>query len=90
MEFPLAGPVPQAGLRIEIRVSNDSAFHYAFNRAASMDPKTSQTGYGNTFVWEFENLPALADELLAPRSASRSCLSRRFPIGNRLRAGTGA
>ncbi|HWQ91400.1 MAG TPA: transglutaminase-like domain-containing protein, partial [Clostridia bacterium] len=64
---------------LEVTVSKDAPFHFAFEHIATADPELSQTAYGACYKWRWQNLPAYKESLpLAPERQPKLALST-FP-----------
>jgi len=79
LEIPLAKSIPIADLRVEVRVSGKSAFHFAFDNSDRRDPRVSQTSYGSAYAWEFTDVPPMVEELLTPPHRQPALLVSTFP-----------
>lgn len=87
LEIPLSESIPIAEQRVEVRLSNKSAFHFVFDESSAQDaviskqrdPQISQTSYGNVYAWEFKDLPPMTDELLTPPHWQPTLLVSTFP-----------
>jgi hypothetical protein len=77
--IPLASEMPIIDLAVQVTVAKDSAFHFAFEHASGADPEIKQTTHGNTYAWQFKNVPAVLAEALAPPHHQPALLISTFP-----------
>lgn len=79
LEIPTAAEIPVLDSRVEVRVSDRSAFHYAFSNGAPRPPAVERSPYGVTHSWRFDETPAIADEALAGPDRTPRLLVSTFP-----------
>ena len=70
---------PVIDLQVEVTVPRDSAFHYAFERSAAVDPLVHQTLHGTTYSWHFKDQPAIPAEALMPPYHRPALMVSTFP-----------
>jgi len=63
-EVALNADIPIVALKVDISVPEKSAFHFKFIHHASSDPVIARTNYGSTYSWQWQNIPAAAQEAL--------------------------
>jgi len=79
MEVPIDLDLPALETTVEVSLPKASPFHFALEGISGTDPTISQSTYGASYAWRFDNLPARAQELLSsPRRHPRLLLST-FP-----------
>jgi len=79
LKIPLDSELPTLDSTIQIRMPKESAFHFAFEQMTAPDPVVSQTTYGNSYTWQFSDLPSQEHEPLAPPHLQPALLISTFP-----------
>lgn len=76
---PLGDDTPVTDSQVEVTVPKDSAFHYAFEWSAAVDPLVHQTLHGTTYSWHFKDRDPAPAEGLMPPSHRPALLISTFP-----------
>jgi Domain of Unknown Function with PDB structure (DUF3857)/Transglutaminase-like superfamily len=79
MPLPVGDELPAIKSFIQVSVSKDTPFHFAFQNLSAADPAVRTTGYSTSYSWELENVPAHRDEILSSPGRTPRLLISTFP-----------
>ncbi len=65
LSVPIGDDIPVRQSTIQVEATKTQELHYQITNAAAVEPVSTESSYGRTLKWEWKDLPAFSDELLA-------------------------
>lgn len=79
LDLPVADEIPVLRSTIRVEAPRRDAFHYHLDGLAAQKPQAGETAYGQSYSWEWKNIPAFAREALAGPGGVPSLQVSTFP-----------
>lgn len=79
LSVPLAEEIPILQAQLEVHVATRTTLHTAFRATAPQTPAISESPHGRSYLWRFQDLPAVPNEVMAPPGRAPELLLSTFP-----------
>lgn len=79
MPLPVGDELPAVKSFIQVSVTKDTPFHFAFQNLSAPDPVVKSTSYSTSYSWALENVPAHRNEILSAPGRNPRLLVSTFP-----------